>query len=122
MWRPGMIERMLEFIQSDDYEFVSAAAKGPNGVIPPYKHPLVGSVQTWMYRSYLKCFTYNLDSWRKSWDRNNEIDLYKRMHRSGVHFGYLPCVVCDIYPRPGQTKIGSEAWIKEQKQSTKLSE
>ena len=111
--RPHMIEKMLEFIQSDDFEFVSAAAKGPDGIIKPYHHPLVGSVQTWMYRSYLKCFKYNLDSWRKSWDCNNEIDLYKRMHQAGVRMGYLPCVVCDIKPRPGLSEIGSKGFINE---------
>jgi len=115
IWRPDMVKTMLEFIQSEDFEFVSAAAKGPDGVIMPYRHPLVGSVQTWMYRSYLKCFKYNLGSWRKKWDRNNEIDLYKRMHQAGVRMGYLPCVVCDIKPRPGLQEIGSKAWLEENK-------
>jgi len=112
-WRPKMLETMLAFAEKSNYEFVSAAAKGPDGAIMPYQHPLVGSVQTWLYRSYLKCFEYNLDSWRKTWDRNNEIDLYKRMYQAGVDFGYLPCVVCDIKPRPGVSDIGSKGFINE---------
>jgi len=113
IWRPTMLETMRKFALEGDYEFVSAAAKGPDGPIIPYKHPTVGSVQTWLYRSYLKCFKYNLGSWRKKWDCNNEIDLYKRMHDAGVRMGYKPCVVCDIKPRPGLEDIGSIAWIKE---------
>ena len=115
IYRPKMLETMLKFAQDGDYEFVSAVAKGPDGPIHPYHHPVVGSVQTWLYRSYLKCFEYNLDSWRKTWDRPNEIDLYKRMHNAGVRFGYKPCIVTDIKPRPGQMDIGSKAWVNERK-------
>ena len=117
-WRPKMLETMLKFAEEGDYEFVSAAAKGPDGPIMPYRHPLCGSVQTWLYRSYLKCFEYNLDSWRKSWDRPNEIDLYKRMHKAGVRFGFKATIVSDINPRPGVKTIGSSAWVEECERKT----
>jgi len=117
-WYPDMLTRMMGTAKFYDYEFVSAFAVGPRGIIPAYtdlKNTLVGSVQTWLYRNYKGCFRYNLDSWRKSWDKNNEIDLYKRMYKAGMRFGFTTSVVCEIEPRPGNDDIGLKAYLKEHK-------
>ena len=37
-------------------------------------------VSTWLYRSYLKFMRYNLDCWRKKWNRVWDIDLSLRFY------------------------------------------
>lgn len=116
-WEPDMLETMLSFARKGNYEFVSASWVNKKGWITNAyeENPKVGGVQTWLYRSYLKCFKYNLHAWRKPWDANNEIDLYKRMYKVGVRFGFLDKVVCTIRPRPGLKTIGLEAYLQEHK-------
>lgn len=112
-WYPDTLGILLDEVRHNNSEFISAVATGPNGCIAPYENPKVGSVQTWLYRNYRGCFRYNLNSWRKSWDKNNEIDLYKRMYKAGMKFDYIPYILCDIRPRPGNINIGLRAYLKE---------
>ena len=115
-WHPNMLMTMVDFIEDSKAEFVSAYWMNEDRQLgKPYRHGdiLVGGVQTWLYRSYLRVFRYNLNSWRKSWDKNNEIDLYMRMLDAGVKFAFLPEVVCTIRPRPSVSTIGLKGYLEE---------
>ena len=61
--------------------------------------------------NYLKFFRYNPESWRKSWNRNNDTDIQDRMWRAGVRMGYMPFSTVRIDPRPGEKFIGSRAYL-----------
>lgn len=120
-WTEDHISVLLKFAKKWNYEFVSAAHMEvfdtPFGTqvktVQPYifAGTKVGGTQTWLYRSYLKFFKYNIDCWRKPWNKVNDTDLQDRMFRAGVHMGYLPEVVATIRPRPGETEIGSKAYL-----------
>lgn len=126
-WEPFHLAKLLHFAREHDHEFVSSGSL-VNGAYPqPYRYPggraslvlpmlpprsaLVGGCATWVYRSYLRCFRYNPDAWRKRWNRNNDTDLPERMCRTGVRMGYLPEVTVYTHPRPGETTTGSAAYV-----------
>ncbi len=115
MWTADHLETLLRFAQAGDYEFVSAsylAERHGNQVIVDVKDssPRIGGTQTWLYRSYLNFMKYNIDCWRKSWNRVNDTDLQDRMYKAGVRMGYLEKVVAMVLPRPGESTIGLEAY------------
>lgn len=114
-WTPDHIERLLRFALAGDWEFVSSAyERVREGTFSVVWHddtvPLIGGVQTWLYRSYLKFMTYNPDCWRKSWNRVNDTDLADRMRKAGVRIGWLGEVTAFVKPRPGETTVGLEAY------------
>ena len=111
---PNHFESLLRFAQNGNYEFVSAsytAEKNGKKLIQDASdfNPRIGGMQTWMYRSYLKCFNWNIHSWRKHWDRPCDYDLQFRMYREGVRMGFLNEVVAHVPPVKGTTTIGLEA-------------
>ncbi len=111
---PNHFESLLRFAQNGNYEFVSAAyALEKNGKTfiqdASDFNPRIGGMQTWLYRSYLKCFKWNIHSWRKHWDRPCDYDLQYRMHREGVRMGFLNEVVAHVPPVEGTTTVGLEA-------------
>jgi len=115
IWTSDHIESLLKFAQKNDYEFVSAsyvAERHDKRIIVDVKDdkPRIGGTQTWLYRSYLKFFKYNINCWRKSWNRVNDIDLQVRMHKAGVRMGFLDKVVAEVLPRPGENTVGLEAY------------
>lgn len=131
IWTPDHIESLLRFALKGDYEFVTGAvveerfgskvyvnarpALSPYfGYNKPVKegvyNPLIGGTSTILYRSYLRFFRYNINCWRKAWNRVNDIDLYVRMFKAGVRMGYLDKNVCDMPPRPGEKSLGWEAF------------
>ena len=116
---PNYIEDLLRFAQKGDYEFVAGLYEEErNGVkrIVGYRTketPEFGGHSTWIYRSYLRFFKYNVNSWRKSYNRPQDIDLQLRMLRAGVRMGGMNKVVSYIRPRPGETKIGLAARLDE---------
>lgn len=112
IWTPDHLEKLLRFAQEGDYEFVSAAHRTHEGKVEPYivRGNKIGGTQTWLYRSYLRFFRYNRDCWRKEWNRVNDVDLQDRMASAGVRMGYLDEVVAEVFPRPGETHIGSKAY------------
>lgn len=111
---PTHIEALLRFARNGNYEFVS-------GMYEREKHgqrevvdvkdlvPRVGGIETWLYRSYLRLFRYNLDCWRKTYNCPQEIDRQIRMHRAGVRIGFLEEVVTLVLPLPGMETVGLEA-------------
>jgi len=114
-WTSDHLETLLDFARRGDYEFVSAAyetERHGKRIIVNVKddNPRIGGTQTWLYRSYLKFFRYNINCWRKSWNRVNDTDLQERIHRAGARMGFLDRVVAHVLPRPGETTVGLEAY------------
>lgn len=130
MWTPDHIEELLCFAQSGRYEFVSASYIGErynlrkiisgtgardayytrkNKPVKGY-NPKIGGTSTWLYRSYLRFFKYNINCWRKSWNRVNDIDISMRMFSAGVRMGFLDKVLAYVLPRPEELTIGLDAY------------
>jgi len=130
IWTPDHLESLIQFAIKGNYEFVSARyieerhgkRREDTGVhaldryytrkeIHNYqKSPRIGGTQTWLYRSYLKFFKYNINCWRKAWNRVNDVDLSQRIFKAGVRMGFLDKVVTYVLPRPGETTVGLEAY------------
>ena len=109
------VESLLRFAQEGNHEFVSAAYKAKRQnqeYVVDVKDlvPRIGGTSTWLYRSYLKGFKYNINCWRKSWNCVNDIDLVYRLYKSGVRMCFLDKVVSYVFPRPGEQTIGLEAY------------
>lgn len=111
-WKPDHIEKALRFAQRHDFEFVSCAHEGTNGIVAPYNVDgiRVGGTQTWLWRSYLRFMKYNKDSWRNKHNKVNDTDLQQRFVNAGVRMGYSPHIGARVMPRPGETKIGLAAY------------
>lgn len=110
-WHPNLISSLLSFAEEHAFDFVSAAAASPEGVLEPYDVDgvKVGSLQTWLYRSNLKSFKFNPDCWQNEWNKVCDTDLQQRFRDAGVKMGFLDRVLCDILPRPGDQEIGLKA-------------
>jgi glycosyltransferase involved in cell wall biosynthesis len=112
-WTRDHVEKLLRSAQRNNLEFISSHYKRQwaDGaeIIGPDRD--IGGTQTWLYRSYLKFMRYNIDCWRKSHDRVNDMDLAERFRRAGVRIGYLDDVTCTVFPRPGEKFVGSKAYL-----------
>ena len=112
---PHYIEHLLRFAQKGNYEFVAGLYEEERDGVKNIrghrtdKNLEFGGHSTWMYRSYLRFFKYNINSWRKSYNCPQDIDLLLRMIRAGVRIEVLNEVVSYIRPRPGCAKIGLAA-------------
>lgn len=114
---PNHLETLLRFAQGNDYEFVSAAyTYEKQGKVllqdRSRENPRIGGMATWMYRSYLKFFKWNINSWRKYWDRPCDYDLRFRLQRAGVRMGFINEVVAHIPATEGTDTVGFEAQHK----------
>lgn len=118
-WTPEHLEVLLKFALERGAELVSSDIEiHENDTVrrvTPYDNPNdptgIGATQTWLYRSYLKAFKYNIHCWRKSYFRVNDTDLQYRFWRAGVRIGYLPVVTAIIKPRPDESFVGSKAYL-----------
>lgn len=130
VWTPDHLEELLRFARTGNYEFVSAQVieerygqrKICDGhvaqssyytrVNKPVKsgETRIGGTLTWFHRSYLKFFKYNINCWRKSWNRVNDIDMVIRMFKAGVRMGFLAKPLALYLPRPGEQTVGFEAY------------
>ncbi|MBU1345139.1 MAG: glycosyltransferase [Proteobacteria bacterium] len=115
IWTDDHLEVLLNFAQKGDFEFVSSSymtiRQGKEIIVDERDQiPRIGGTQTWLYRSYLKFFKYNIDCWRKAWNRVNDTDIQDRIYKAGVKMGFLDQVTCHIIPRPGEDTIGLEAY------------
>lgn len=113
---PDYLETLLKFAQEGDFEFVSASYTAErNGKIithrPADYTPPIGGMTTWLYRSYLNIFTWNINSWRKNWDRPCDYDLQNRMRRAGVSMGFVDKVVAHLPAVEGTNTVGFAAQI-----------
>lgn len=129
LWTPDHLERLLTFAQAGNYEFVSSKCEFERygqieihqgvhafdpyfipGVSTDPGSPKLGATQTWLYRSYLRFMRYNIDCWRKSWNRVNDIDLSFRIFQAGVRIGFLDEITAMVLPREGEKTIGIDAY------------
>lgn len=115
IWTDDHLEILLSFARAGNYEFVSAgyiAERYGRRIVIDAKDeiPRIGGTQTWLYRSYLKFFKYNINCWRKSWNRVNDTDIQDRIYKAGVRMGFLEKVVAYVLPRPGEQTIGLAAY------------
>lgn len=120
IWTPDHLEVLLNFAQENDYEFVSASYMSERYgekilVNAGDDNPRIGGTQTWLYRSYLSFFRYNINCWRKDWNKVNDTDIQQRIYDAGVRMGFLDKVVAHIIPRPGERTIGLDAYIEAEK-------
>jgi glycosyltransferase involved in cell wall biosynthesis len=112
---PDYLESLLRFAQGGNYEFVAGLyeeeREGVKSILGQKSdvYPEYGGHSTWLYRSYLKFFKYNINSWRKSYNCPQDIDLQLRMKQAGVRMEILNEVVSYIRPRPGLTTVGLNA-------------
>jgi len=129
IWTEDHLASLLDFAEEGNFEFVSALyeeeRRGKRKVVDgerangPYFNPKskgdeldpkLGGTQTWLYRSYLRFFKYNINCWRKNYNRVNDIDLEIRMYKAGARMGFLEKVVAYVLPRPGEDTVGLEAY------------
>ena len=135
-WTPDHIEKLLSFAEQGDYEFVSGLyieerygkrkiVDGMRALDSYYTQqqnkfnkisPKIGGVNSWMYRSYLRFMPYNIDCWRKKWNRVWDVDLSLRIYKAGTRMGFLNEVVSYVLPRPGEETIGLEAYKMTEKE------
>ena len=112
---PDHVEALLRFAQKGDYEFVAGLyeeeREGRKSVVggksPDF--PEFGGHGTSLYRSYLRCFKYNWHSWRKAYNKPQDIDRQLRLREAGVRMELLEKVVSYVVPRPGLKTIGLAA-------------
>lgn len=112
-WRAEHLSWALFSAKQLECEFISFLADGPKGEIREYTFKdgtKVGSVQTWLYKSYLKVFKFNIHAWRKPWNRNNDTDFQDRIWKAGVKMDFVARVAAHIRPRAGELHIGSKAY------------
>jgi glycosyltransferase involved in cell wall biosynthesis len=120
-WKPFMLQEMIDFLKSSNVDFVSALWENEHG-IPSETYSLddlglggiskLGGVQTWLYKAKHKYTLYDGECWKKSLNANNELDWFERFFKGDVTMGFYDKVVCTISPRPGETEIGSKAYVK----------
>jgi len=106
--RPDALEKLLAWAKESKAELVSARHNAKGAPVTPYRlrDHVIGGIQTTLSKAYVARLPYNPDCWRKSWDCMNDVDWVIRAVNAGVKTSYLPEVVCDIDPRPGQTEVG----------------
>jgi glycosyltransferase involved in cell wall biosynthesis len=113
-WFPEHLETLVRVAADRDLDFVSGAyeVRGSDNdrVVKPEGIPPVGGVQTWVYRAYLAPLKANIHSWRKSWNRVNDLDLQQRLISLGIRIGAIPTVTARIRPRAGEVSVGSKAY------------
>jgi glycosyltransferase involved in cell wall biosynthesis len=73
----------------------------------------VGSVSTWVYRATLRGLRWNIHSWRKGWNRPNDIDFVRRVRRVGARMSFMAHVGHVWSPRPGESELGARAYVKD---------
>ena len=98
---PNHIEILLEIAIKENVEFISASYEtiknGQKIIVNPQpfgkNNILIGGMQTWLYRSYLKIFKWNVDSWRKKWNRPVDYDLQLRFIQSNIRMTSIKEIV-----------------------------
>ena len=112
IWTPDHLEKLLGYSEQGNYEFVSSQY-----IEERYGQQELKSqaTSTWMYRSYLKFFKYNINCWRKQWNKVNDKDFLDRVHKAGVRVGCLPEVTLTVKPRKGEDTIGIDAYCLDRK-------
>jgi glycosyltransferase involved in cell wall biosynthesis len=130
VWDADHLEVSMRYAINGDFEFVSSGhreilsdTKEIMGFHARSKYyypelddddlasPIIGCTSTWVYRSYLRIFKYNIDCWRKPHNSVNDIDLSVRMFEAGVRMGHTGRCTLSTRPRKGESMIGSKAYL-----------
>ncbi|MBI3633886.1 MAG: glycosyltransferase family 2 protein [Candidatus Vogelbacteria bacterium] len=112
---PDYLESLLRFAQEGNYEFVAGLYEEERDGVRSVRgqrtnaEPEFGGHSTWLYRAYLRFFKYNINSWRKSYNCPQDIDLQLRMMSAGVQMEGLNKIVSYVRPRPGLKTVGLAA-------------
>jgi len=117
-WVPEHLEQSIEALRRSGAEWVSGWSRNidvggqttTNRGDKDGEH-MVGQVATWVYLAYLGFAKWNIHSWRKGWDRPNDIDLAKRFLRMGVRHSNVSRIGAIWRARPGEP-LGSAAYIE----------
>ena len=129
IWTEDHLEKSLQFALQNDYEFVSSRyttirngikSKNRPRQIQEYLHiydfgksnPQVGCHSSFFYKSYLKNLKYNINCYKKKWNKVEDTDLLESMFINNVRIGFLNKVLTYIYPRPNENTIGYQARIE----------
>ena len=124
IWTENHIEKLLAFSQKNNLEFSSGIHeqfKEGKKILPPgfdcygdyfdtnklkrrikFHNAKVGHHASWFYRSYLRFFKYNQNSWRKELNITHDLDLVVRFIKIGVEIGFLEELIGYNHPRPGE--------------------
>lgn len=117
---PNCFEKMVDFALSNNVESISAnylsyTEDGEKVFKAEDVEQQLGIYMTgipaWMYKSKLKFFKWNLNSWQKSWNRPSDYDLQHRMKNAGVTMGYLDELVAISPLVEGTNLTGSKAAV-----------
>lgn len=117
---PNHVEVLVKNAIQKNVEFISASYEtiknGEKIIVEPAQFKensqvMIGGMQTWLYRSYLKCFKWNIDAWRKTWDRPVDYDLQFRFLNAGVKMGHINDIVYFNPVVEGTNTTGYEAAI-----------
>lgn len=117
---PNHINTLLNAAIEKNVEFISASYEtiknGKKIIVDPCPYGkedvLIGGMQTWLYRSYLKVFKWNVDSWRKRWNRPVDYDLQLRFLDANVKIASIKEVVYFNPPVEGTNTTGYIAAIE----------
>lgn len=116
-WTPDHIAHSLVYLSESRNEFVSSYSLKIDGVTAPtvigkdsYGRVHVGGVSTWVYSAQLRYAKWNVNSWRKPWNRPNDIDFLLRLKRTGVRMGFSDHVGHVWSLRPDEGHLGSLAY------------
>jgi len=106
------IKSLLRFALEGSYEWVTAAflEERTPGVLTSSNQPKKNwtlrtrtAASCWLYRSYLRCITCDLNAWR--YNMNGDLSRKKRFIRAGVRMGFLENVVTHKLLRPGEKAL-----------------
>ncbi len=73
---------------------------------------ITGGMLTWMYKSELRFFKWNIHSWRKYYNRPVDYDLVRRMYLSGVKIGHINEVIARVPTVSGTNTVGYKAALE----------
>lgn len=121
------LKMLLGHALESNAEFVSAGydtiIDGKEQYFPPEpwgaNNVMIGGMPSWMYRSYLRFFKWNLDSWRKNWNRPIDYDLQLRFIRAGVKFSNINKPVFFYPPVEGTNTSGYKGAVLSENISNK---
>ena len=112
-WTDNHLIALLDHASQTDAELAYAAAMFQRsaeewlrvGGVPPIPGHVPHS--TVLYRSYLKAFRYDIESWKEG--MAGDAHRWQRMLKAGVRFSYLDRVLCHSPLRPGDVLRGQKA-------------
>lgn len=114
IFTPEHLEKLLRAAQNGNYEFVYSKVRQeqqPGVWVNVGKTPMIKYLymnycghSTTLWRNYLNCFNYDINSWRINVP--GDFNRWSRLLLAGVRIGFLPEVTAIAPLRPGVTLFG----------------